>query len=37
MSSKKMKTSKHVLSTVLKVIIMHEYHQNLTDDAAELM
>ncbi len=37
MSSKEMKTNEHVLSTMLKAITVCEYHQNLTDDAAELM
>ena len=37
MSSKEMKTSEHILSIVLKAIIMHEHHQDLTDDATELV
>jgi len=37
MSSKEMKTSKHVLSIILKAIITHEHYQDLTDNAAELV
>jgi len=37
MSSKEIKMSEHVLSTVSKAIITHEYYQDLTDDAAELV
>ncbi len=37
MSSKEIKTSEHVLSTVSKTIIMYEHCQNLTNNVAKLM